>query len=121
MYLALCIRECEDEMICDLAETYHILNYRECSPLLVGTLLLGLRDDSRTKMLLSGGKVSLDRMLRAKIADELTFLSWSKTKDAEKGKNRPKSILDTLLGNNKKEEYVTFETMEEFERMWNAI
>lgn len=108
-------------MICDLAETYHIYNYKEYPPLLVGTLVYGLKDYSRTKMLLSGAKVSTDRLLLARIADELAFISWSKTKDAQKGKNRPKSIIESLLGTNKKEEYVTFETMEEFEQMWNAI
>lgn len=108
-------------MICDLAETYHIFNYKEYPPLLVGTLVYGLKDDSRTKMLLSGAKVSIDRLIQARIADELAFISWSKTKDAQKGKNRPKSIIESLLGTIKKEEYVTFETMEEFEQMWNAI
>ena len=115
------MRECEDEMICDLAETYHMFNYKEYSPLLVGTLLVGLRDSSRVKMFLSGQKISLDRFLLARAVDELAFQSWTKTKDAQKNKHRPASILQTLLGENKKEEYATFETMEEFQRMWNAI
>ena len=121
MFLALCIRECEDDMICDLAETYHMFNYKEYPPSLVGTLVYGLKDDSRVKMFFSGAKIPIDRLLQAKIADELAFLSWTKTKDAQKGKGRPKSILQTMLGNNKKEEYATFETMEEFQEMWNAI
>lgn len=121
MYLALCIRECEDEMICDLAETYHLFNYRDYPPKLVGTLVFGLKDDSRVKMFLTGAKVSIDRLIQARIADELAFLSWTKTKDAQKGRNRPKSIIQSLLGEPKKEEYATFETMEEFQRMWNAI
>lgn len=121
MYLALCIKECEDEMVCDLAEVYHIFNYRAYPPLLVGTLVFGLRDDSRVKMFLSGAKVSIDRLIQARIADELAFLSWTKTKDAQRGRNRPKSILQSLLGEVKQEEYATFETMEEFKQMWNAI
>lgn len=108
-------------MICDLAETYHMFNYREYSPLLVGTLLFGLRDDSRVKMFLSGQKISIDRILIAKAVDELTFQSWAQTKDAQKNKHRPKSVLRTLIGETKKEEYITFDTMEEFEQMWNAI
>lgn len=108
-------------MICDLAEVYHLFNYKEYSPLLVGTLLFGLRDDSRVKMALSGQKVSLERMLMARAVDELAFQSWTQTKDAQRNKNRPKSILQSLMGECKKEEYATFETMEEFQKMWNEI
>ena len=108
-------------MICDLAETYHIYNYKECQPLLVGTLVLGLRDDSRVKMFLSGQKQSLDRILMARMVDELSFLSWANSKDGQKNRNRPKSVLQSLLGIEKKEEYATFEDFDEFKRMWDAI
>ena len=121
MFLALCLRECEGEMICDLAETYHILNYKEYPPLLVGTLLIGLRDDSRVKMVISGLKMPIERYLTAKAVDELSFIAWTHTKDARQKKNRPKSILAALLGETKKEEYATFKDMDEFQRMWNAI
>lgn len=121
MFLALCMAECEDEMICDLAEVYHMFNYKEYSPLLVGTLLVGLRDDSRVKMKISGQKISFERLLMARAVDELAFQSWTKTKDASKNKHRPKSILQELIGESKKEEFVTFDTLEEFERMWNEI
>lgn len=109
-------------MICDLAEVYHILNYEECLPTLVGTLCIGLSDDSRVKRHISGAKYPLETILLARIADELSFLSWTKTKDAQKNTNRPKSILQSLLDSGQKnEEYATFSTMDEFERMWNAI
>lgn len=121
MFLALCIRECEDEMICDLAETYHVLNYKEYPPLLVGTLVFGLKDNSRVKLFLSDQKQPLDRILFARMVDELSFLSWANTKDGQKNRNRPKSVLQTLLGIEKKEEYATFDTYEEFQQMWNAI
>ena len=108
-------------MICDLAETYHIYNYKECQPLLVGTLVFGLRDDSRVKMFLSGQKQLLDRILMARMVDELSFLSWANSKDGQKNRNRPKSVLQSLLGIEKKEEYATFEDFDEFKRMWDAI
>lgn len=108
-------------MICDLAETYHIYNYKECQPLLVGTLVWGLRDDSRVKMFLSGQKQPLDRILMARMVDELSFLSWANSKDGQKNRNRPKSVLQSLLGIEKKEEYATFEDFDEFKRMWDAI
>ncbi len=108
-------------MICDLAEVYHIYNYKEYSPLLVGTLVFGLRDDSRVKMHFSGQKQPLDRIFFARMVDELSFLSWANSRDGQKNKNRPKSVLQSLLGLDNKEEYATFSTMEEFERMWNEI
>lgn len=116
------INECEDEMICDLAEVYHLFNYRECQPLLVGTLVFGLNNDSRVKRKISGQKITLTEMLLARIADELSFQSWAGySKDGQHNRNRPKSILGHLMGAEKKEEYATFSTMEEFERMWNEI
>ena len=105
-------------MICDLAETYHILNYREYSPVLVGTLVFGLRKDSRVKMKLSGDPITQEEWLLARIADELRDQTWARF--GKKGK-RPKHILDQLLGLDKKEQYATFDTMEEFERMWSEI
>ena len=108
-------------MICDLAETYHILNYQEYPPDLVGTLVFGLRKESRVKMKLSGDKITTTEWLLARIADELRDQSWAKSRDGQKGRNKPKHILDQLLELNKKEQYATFETMEEFERMWSEI
>lgn len=108
-------------MICDLAEYYHILNYQECSPILVGTLVFGLRQESRTKMKLSGQKITTTEWLLARIADELRDQSWARSKDGQKGRNHPKHILDRLMGLDKREQYATFETMEDFERMWAEI
>ena len=121
-YLARVIGECEDEMICDLAEVYHMFNYQEYPPELVGALVFGLRRDSRVKMKLAGRKITLQEELLARIADELRFQTWAGyTKDGRRNRNRPKSLTETLLERSKKEEYATFETMEEFERMWSAI
>lgn len=108
-------------MICDLAEYYHILNYQEYPSDLVGTLVFGLRQDSRVMMKLSGAPITHTEWLLARIADELRDQSWARSKDGEKGRNRPKHILDKLLGLEKKEQYATFETMEDFERMWSEI
>ena len=108
-------------MICDLAEYYHILNYQEYPSDLVGTLVFGLSKESRTKMKLFGQKITMTEFLLARIADELRDQSWARSKDGQRGRNRPKHLLDQLLGLNKKEQYATFETMEEFERMWEEI
>lgn len=86
----------ENALICDLAETYHIYNYRQLPPSMVAIFAIGLRDDSRIKMKLSGAKVPPDILLLAGIIDRLNLLLWTKTKDAEKGLNRPKPILSDL-------------------------
>lgn len=111
--------DCEEEIICDLAETYHILNYRELSPSLVATLVLGLDDCSRLKRKLSGHKLTLNQMLMTLMVDNLQFLAWTKTKSASKGQNRPESLYNKLMGLGKKEveELNSFETPEAFE-LW---
>ena len=114
MILAHVIHECEDKLICDLAETYSILYYRKLSPSLVAVLLLGLRDDSRVKMHISGSKATLEQILLAVIADNLNFLSWTKTKDAKKGRYKKKSIVRALMDLDKKDDLQAFESIEEF-------
>lgn len=111
---------CEDKLICDLAETYHILNYKELSPELVATLCMGLRDNSRVKMEISGSKITLEQSLLAHMADDLSFQSWAKTKDGQKNRNRPNSILKTLL-EDKKDEMEAFMTPEDFDKAWEKI
>ena len=107
----------EDEIICDLAETYRILNYRELSPDLVAVLVLGLKDDSRIKKKLGQVKLSLVEMLLALIVDKLSFLCWTKTKDAQHNRNKPKSLFEKLMGMDEKpkDELMSFETIEEYE------
>jgi hypothetical protein len=47
-------------------------------------------------MKLSNQKIDNNTLMMASIIDRLNLLLWSKTKDAEKGLNRPKPILDNL-------------------------
>lgn len=108
-------------MICDLAETYHIFNIYGLSPLLVATLCFGLRDNSRVKMKISNSKITLEQTLLARITDELAFQSWAKTKDGQKNRNRPQSILKSILEEPKKDETVSFDTPEDFEKAWENI
>lgn len=94
----------EDALICDLAETYHIYDYKRLPLISVAVFSFGLRENSRIKMKLSGSKISLEQSLLASIADRLGILIWQKTKDGSKGNNVPKSILATLNGEVKEEE-----------------
>lgn len=106
----------KDALICDLAETYHIFNYKELPPRLLATLSVGLRDDSRIKMKLSNSKVTLDTLLLASILDNTRMLLWAQSKDAQKGRNRPKSIVEQLLKTERPKVYKGTNSIEEFKK-----
>lgn len=108
------IRMDEDALICDLAETYHILNYKALPAMLVASLVVGLRDDSRIKMKLSGAKAPSEIILLASIIDRLSVLVWMQTKDAQKGRNRPKSLMSLLFP--KETKATVYKTGEDFEK-----
>jgi hypothetical protein len=112
----------KDELICDFAETYKIYEIENLSPEKAAILASGLRDDSRIKMKLVGQKVSFQTLLLAKIADSSTLNLYAKTKDAQKGKNKPKSIIQELFTAKKeKKEYKEFNSGEEFRKEWAKL
>lgn len=104
----------ENALVCDFAETYHIFDIRSLPPILAATLAVGLGDGSRIKMKLSGAKAAPETLMMAAIVDKLNLLLWSRTKDAEKGRNRPRSILDGLFERVKNVD--TFDSGEDFEK-----
>lgn len=89
---------------------------------MVATLVVGLSEDSRIKRKISGAKLTLEQILLALITDGINIRIWQQTKDAQKGKNRPESIYKKLMGLDKKrkEELMSFETAEDFERWYKA-
>lgn len=105
-------------VICDLAETYGIYNYRELPAGTVAALAAGLRDNSRIKLKLSGAEYPLETFLLASIADRLAMLLWARTKDGAKGRNRPKLITDALQKKNRENEVRGFSKSEDFELSW---
>jgi hypothetical protein len=108
------IRTDEDALICDLAETYKIYDYKTLPASLVASLAIGLRDNSRIKMKLSGAKAPAEIILLASMVDKLNILVWSKTKDAVKGRNRPKSLLGLIYP--KENNNQVYSSGEEFEK-----
>ena len=107
------INASEDALICDLAETYHIFDYRSLPVKLVATLSAGLRDESRSKMLLANVPVTQDTFLLAVIADRIEDFR----RIFVKSKEPPVSIANALLNKEKKAKrnVVGFRTVEEFE------
>ena len=112
----------EESLICDLAETYQIYDYKRLPLQLVAVFSCGLRENSRIKMKLSQQTASIDTMLLAGISDKLGILLWAQTKDGQKGKNLPISILEKVLNLPKKrKEEVAFASGEEFESTRNLL
>ena len=124
MALARMIVTDEDALICDLAETYHIYDYRRLPVLSVAVFSLGLRQNSRIKMIMSGNRITLVESLLGCAVDRLSILAWQKTKDGSKGTNVPQSILEKLLGIDERKsesDTQTFSSGEEFLRERNRL
>lgn len=116
------LREDREALICDLAETYGIFDYHAFPAQLLGTLASGLRDDSRIKISLSGVKATRSEILLAAAVDRLSLLVWSMTAAGQKGINRPASVLDIIMGQDKQQgDTVAFTTVEEYETEWERI
>ena len=67
----------EQALICDLAEVYHIYDYKSLPIKLVATFSVGLRDDSRIKMKMNREKAPMKTIMLAMIADILSMMFWS--------------------------------------------
>ncbi len=119
------IRLDEDALVCDLAETYQIYDYKQLPLNQVAVFAYGLRDDSRIKQIMSNQIVPLETTLLASIVDRLSLSLWLQTKDGQKGVNRPASIADQLIKRDKSEndekDYLVFESGEDFENYRKAL
>jgi len=111
------IRLDEDALICDLAETYHIFDYRSLPVQLVATLSAGLRENSRIMLKVTDSKVGLDTYLLAAIADNLTLFRAGFSKD-----NRRKLVLFTdVIKSEPKQKTRSFKTAAEFDAALKRI
>ena len=112
----------EDALICDLAETYHIYDYKKLPLTQVAIFAIGLKDDSRIKIKMSGQLVPMETLLLAGILDRLSILLWRQTKDGQKGRNMPTMVLDTLtVRKNKDSDVIVFNSGEDFTKMRNQL
>ena len=110
----------ETALICDFAEVYHVLDWRQLPVFTAAALAAGLGPNSRIARKITGAPVDTDTMLLAMAVDALHILAWQNTKDGSKGRNRPKSILQTILGGGeKKQETSGFDSVEAYQK-WRA-
>lgn len=121
MTLAHLLNVCEDEIVCDMAETYGVFDLKGLPVQKLATLVLGLRDNSRTKIMISGTKTDAQTILLASILDAVALLVWFGSKDGQNGVNRPKSVLNVIMGREEQGQYKTFATVEDFERYRREI
>lgn len=96
MFLARVLAGGEGDLVCDMAETYHVLGWRSLGAVLAATLAAGLPPGSRVMTRLAGAAAPLPLRLQAVAADCLALLAWQNTKDGRRGRNRPPSILQAL-------------------------
>lgn len=109
----------EAALICDLAETYHILDYRSLPVQLVATLSAGLRDNSRIKLRAADSAVGLDTIIFAAIADNLTMLCAGMDR---KNNGKPFLFSEAIQGEKKKSQKAKgFKTVDEFEAALKRI
>ena len=115
------IRLDRDAVICDLAETYGIFNYQALPVKLLATLVVGLREDSRIKRKISGDRIPRSDVLLAAVVDRLTTIVWMLSEDGANGANKPRSVVDVLLGIPKQtpvSDVEAYDTPEDYEEEW---
>jgi len=109
-------------LICDLAETYQIYDYKQLPLKAIAVFSVGLRNNSRIKMRLSDQPVDLDTLLLAGISDKVSLWLWSQTKDGQKGMNRPVSLVDVITNTKpKRKDIVGFSSGEDFTKKRNEL
>lgn len=110
----------KEALICDFAEYYHVYNVEELPLSTIATLAVGLREKSRIKMRMASLTYSAEETLLMGILDRLTLLVYSKTKDAQNGRNYPKLLSDQLR-EQRFEKVEGFTSGEAFEKMREKI
>lgn len=112
----------EEALICDLAETYQIFDYKRLPPLVVAVFSLGLNENSRIKMAINNQQVPINTLILASIFDKVNLLVWAKTKDAQHGKKQPSSLAAIMTGHiSAPKNQLSFSSGEEFERARNKL
>lgn len=103
-------------MICDLAETYRIYDYKKLPLTKVAIFLNGLSENSRVMKAISGQKLNYESMLLVSITDKLSMLLWMLSEDGQKNRNRPKLLSETLFESEKENDIKSYSSSEEFEK-----
>lgn len=104
----------KSELICDLAEYYHIYDHRRVPCRLLGTLAVGLRAESRIGMIREGIKASPETIMLVRLHDILMREFSAKGKE-------PEPLLKQFVIENKESAVRTFRNGDAFMRKWADI
>lgn len=101
----------KDLLLCDLAETYNIYDYRQLPLTKVAAFSVGLRENSRIKQKVNGISTSTETLLMATIADRLGLILTALT-----GQDSPPSIAKSILGisDDKESNVKAYDSVEDF-------
>jgi hypothetical protein len=105
-------------------ETYGVSDHQALPVPLLATLAAGLRDDSRSKMSLSGRKATRTEALLAAAVDRLSRVAWLLSFVCPANGEPPKSVLSAILGERAPENggaAMVFESPEAYEQEWKRI
>lgn len=86
----------EDELLCDLAETYGVLEPRALGAERLAVLAAGLDEGSRIRRRMAGVRGGLETQLLAAVLDQLALLRWQLA--GGRPEQRPVSVLEQLCG-----------------------
>lgn len=105
----------KSELICDLAEYYHILDYRRVPGRLLGTLAVGLRAESRVGMIREGIKADPETIMLVKLYDVLMQVF--------SGKEKPEPLLKQFIIEQKqtKDTPLAFRSGKDFDEAWAKL
>lgn len=106
-------------VICDLAETYQIYDYRRLPARFVATLACGLKADSRIMTKMAGVKISPPLLLLgALIVDELRAIRYGLMGDK---KHEPVFVTDIMSEGLPEKELQGFDTVAAYEEARRKI
>lgn len=114
MTLAVMVATDEDALVCDFAETYHIMDYKALPVRQRAVLASGLRDNSRIKMKMAGMTEIPVETVVPQIADSLNLLRYSLTKSASDGIPYPGELFTDIMQGKAKDQPLGFEDEADF-------
>lgn len=106
--------------ICDMAETYHIYDYRRVPGRYLGILAAGLGPNTRIGRKVNGVRGDVGEVLLAQILDGVRWLCWAQTEDAKRKRNYPKSVASDFFVSDDKDKYKRT-SIEDFERIKEQV
>lgn len=105
-----------DALLCDIAETYHIYDFRALPVTALAVLCCGLKADSRINRKLLGHNYMSAEMLLACVVDNIATLQYRLF--GKEGDEPPKLLYHELYGSQPQTEKFGYANGEDFLEAW---